>query len=56
LDGDLFKVAPSKGESVKWPLPSGHASVPTKYLVGAFKERLIALEERVSDIEGKSQT
>lgn len=25
-------------------------------LVGGFSERLIALEERVSDIEGKSQT
>ena len=25
-------------------------------LVGGFNERLIALEERVSDIEGKSQT
>ena len=40
----------------KWAISFESRFRANEVLVGGFNERLIALEERVSDIEGKSQT
>ncbi len=40
----------------KWAITFRSRFRANELLVGGFNERLIALEERVSDIEGKPQT
>jgi hypothetical protein len=40
----------------KWAVSSDSRFRANEILVGGFNERLIALEERVSDIEGKSES
>lgn len=40
----------------KWAVSFESRFRSNEVLVGGFNERLIALEERVSDIEGKSKT
>lgn len=40
----------------KWAISFESRFRSNEVLVGGFNERLIALEERVSDIEGKSKT
>ena len=40
----------------KWGISFRSRFRANEILVGGFSERLIALEERVSDIEGKSRT
>jgi len=40
----------------KWAISFRSRFRANEILVGGFNERLIALEERVSDIEGKSRT